>query len=107
MAVVESWACPKELSQNNFSKSTLLLYAPWRESPVFCLGIPGSCSSIQLPHGHRDTSFLKPYFWDGERDGALCRTQRSSRPYGTNTRLSALSWTNTCGAVGPLAKRGP
>src|SRR5262245_44370097 len=67
----------KEPSQNNFSKSTLRLYDPGRESPVFCLGIPGSCSSIQIPHGHRYTSFLKPYFWDRERDGSLCRTQRS------------------------------
>ena len=68
---------PMEPSQNNFSKSTRLLYDPWRESPVFCPGIPGSCSAIQILHGHRDTSFLKPYFWDRERDGALCRTQRS------------------------------
>jgi len=78
---VEDWIrvayYSKEPTQNNFSKSTLLLYDPWRESPVFCLGIPRSCSSIQIPPGHRYTSFLKPYFWDRERDGALCRTQRS------------------------------
>ena len=42
----------QEPSQNNFSKSTLLLYDPWRESPVFCLRISGSCSSIQIPYGH-------------------------------------------------------
>src|SRR5215472_9039461 len=54
----------KEPSQNNFSKSTLLLYDPWQESPVFCLGIPGSLGSMQISRGHRYTSFLKLYSLD-------------------------------------------
>jgi hypothetical protein len=66
----------KELSQNNFSKSTRLLYDPWREKPMLCLGIPGRFGSIQIPRGHRYTSFLKPDAWTGSTT-PVCRTQRS------------------------------
>jgi hypothetical protein len=41
----------KEPSQNNFSKSTLLLYDPWRESPCFAREYLGAVVRYRFPLG--------------------------------------------------------
>jgi hypothetical protein len=44
-------AIAMELSQNNFSKSTRLLYDPWREQPVFCLEYLRALVRCRFPVG--------------------------------------------------------